>query len=1340
MAKESISGVRRDGLTIIYNPPLPEFDMFILHGLKGSPTTTFQCASSGFYWPQDLPTWLPKARIGMFGYVADLSNGTKNLMGIQQHAESLLLHLRNNRLEQQSERPIVFIGHSFGGLIIKQALILSSNNTVYCNIAPSTKLIVFLGVPHYGSQLVEKNRATLALTIGKVVNYSVPPKIMTALQPDADETYIINTQFMRIKGSTSIVNFYEQKPQNLLVGDVAVTRNSAIFDTETAENVPVARNHQDLVRFGSVDDEFYYTLRQTLQRKVREFMSATKEIEGYEKFKQARKSLLNILRDPSSQLTQDQIRSPHPNTLQWLWAHDSEFFKWITHGHGLFAITGKPGSGKSVLMNDMNDTIKRNFGNTFPITITHFFNSRGNSNEKTIVGFLRSILFQLIQADARYFHGLEQDLAPLWKQKLCDEDFEFSLTNQLPRSSFKTQVLEQMFLNAIKDMPREEKILILVDGLDECEDGLKELNTITNLLDDIVGSHGSGLVMICFSCRNLASYNFKHLCGTLNLQESNGRDIIKFIDDYWKLMSSIKDYDKEMTSVRLLIVSQADGVFLWVRLILERIQKALATGATISEIETIIDTPNQLYGLFSTLIDRIEPAFIEESRTMFSIILAAQRPLSLGEFRYVLALQNSNYKTQEELNKSSSFIKSDEIMKRRILSRCGDLVEVKVASDSSQIEGSEMGKNSIQFIHQSAKDFFVQPHSISIAIPDPETLVRCGHMALNHACANYLSQTDIRNLARRPDWSYNDRKGFGYYSKPFLDYALRNWVSHIRHVETTGTINSDIASPLLSDPSNFETCRLLHNRFYPKDILEQDYEASRFAVWNNLPLSLRWLCSHHLIEINKMDPNYGSYLHLAAERNNTEIIRVLLENSANINAQMLNKNPLDVACENGHLESARLLFESGAEIIYCRPQIDDPLVVAARLGNEELVELILNYIGEEYANLWYCDLVISRLRFRETSSVQLSLKEMSNHHYNTQRKDARQEKAVQMICDRLGFESELGSQSSSSWILISNAGRNEDYLRKDLDRLCEVGSLDSVRTLIESLPLMETLPEWICAPSGRLHRTLVHWAVINPCDSVLSYLLELGLRPDFQDCNGDTPLHLAAIGLKEIHINILLRYNADKTITSNDGFRAFHYALHLLSSHSMHLIKKLTVDLSDINLPTLSGIYPIRLVSEEGAFTTLKWLLDQGAEADVQDEFGRTIFHFAAHSSSPASVEILEYLINQGHDVKVRDLAGRTPLHIVLYEGKIKHDTDDLDIALENAKCLVQNGADVNAQDHEGNTPLHLAVWRNHKDIVRLLLRAGAQTSKTDNMGFTPIEMAPDDEMREIIELSGLNI
>jgi hypothetical protein len=50
------------------------------------------------------------------------------------------------------------------------------------------------------------------------------------------------------------------------------------MDSEYSENIPVARDHEHLVRFSGPDDDAYVTLCQTLTRKIAEFLARTSQI------------------------------------------------------------------------------------------------------------------------------------------------------------------------------------------------------------------------------------------------------------------------------------------------------------------------------------------------------------------------------------------------------------------------------------------------------------------------------------------------------------------------------------------------------------------------------------------------------------------------------------------------------------------------------------------------------------------------------------------------------------------------------------------------------------------------------------------------------------------------------------------------------------------------------------------------------------------------------------------------------------------------------------------------------------------------------------------------------
>lgn len=74
------------------------------------------------YWPLDLlPLDFPKVRILTYGYDSHITNwfkGPAMQLDIFSYGESLLNGLEARRREE-AERPLIFIVHSLGGLILK---------------------------------------------------------------------------------------------------------------------------------------------------------------------------------------------------------------------------------------------------------------------------------------------------------------------------------------------------------------------------------------------------------------------------------------------------------------------------------------------------------------------------------------------------------------------------------------------------------------------------------------------------------------------------------------------------------------------------------------------------------------------------------------------------------------------------------------------------------------------------------------------------------------------------------------------------------------------------------------------------------------------------------------------------------------------------------------------------------------------------------------------------------------------------------------------------------------------------------------------------------------------
>jgi hypothetical protein len=99
----------------------------LVAGLGGHYLGTWE-ASDRTVWPKDLlPQYISNIRVLSFQYNTTL-RGTTSKAKIHDHALELLNQLDLDRLEGSDEsaavRPIIFVGHSLGGMLIKKASII----------------------------------------------------------------------------------------------------------------------------------------------------------------------------------------------------------------------------------------------------------------------------------------------------------------------------------------------------------------------------------------------------------------------------------------------------------------------------------------------------------------------------------------------------------------------------------------------------------------------------------------------------------------------------------------------------------------------------------------------------------------------------------------------------------------------------------------------------------------------------------------------------------------------------------------------------------------------------------------------------------------------------------------------------------------------------------------------------------------------------------------------------------------------------------------------------------------------------------------------------------------
>lgn len=164
--------------------------------------------------------------------------------------------------------------------------------------------------------------------------------------------------------------------------------------------------------------------------------------------------------------------------------------------------------------------------------------------------------------------------------------------------------------------------------------------------------------------------------------------------------------------------------------------------------------------------------------------------------------------------------------------------------------------------------------------------------------------------------------------------------------------------------------------------------------------------------------------------------------------------------------------------------------------------------------------------------------------------------------------------------------------------------------------------------------------------------------------------------------------------------------------NSCQAIADLVAQGADLNAAMdKTGESPLHLAARYARADAAKRLLDAGADANAQDNTGRTPLHAAVAADAMGVFQIL--LRNRATNLNARMHDGTTPL-ILAARLAIEGMVED----------LINADADINAADNSGKTALHWAAAVNNVDAVNILLAHGANRDAQDEKEETPLFLA----------------
>jgi hypothetical protein len=439
------------------------------------------------------------------------------------------------------------------------------------------------------------------------------------------------------------------------------------------------------------------------------------------------------------------IKNPHIKTCDWLF-EQPEYKNWIhtsvsSDYKGFLWIKGKPAAGKSTIMKHALRQVQMTMPNA--TVISFFFNARGSTLERSTLGMYRSLLLQLMGIPV-----LQDSIARIFKKNRDGKN----------TSEWSINELQYAFLSAVQSL-RKRRLICFIDALDECAE--KEVRAMIEFLEDLgeVAISSGIFLNICLSSRHYPHITIlKAVQLTVERQDGHVTDITTYVMGKFNAPSSL-----QADEIKAEILKRASGVFLWVVLVVQMLNKAYDHGQVHAMRRRLNEIPDELDDLFAEILTR-DAESRDESILCLQWLLFAQRPLKRAEL-YFAVLSGTDPTESVEWDRSEI---SRGTIDRFIVSCSKGLAEVSRAKDET-----------VQFIHKSVRDFFIYRNGLAkLHVDNALDFTGLSHKRLAECCDNYMKEVIRRIFVGRSLSLRSAHQVAPSGSFPFLQYAVLNLFRH----------------------------------------------------------------------------------------------------------------------------------------------------------------------------------------------------------------------------------------------------------------------------------------------------------------------------------------------------------------------------------------------------------------------------------------------------------------------------------------------------------------------------------------------------------------------------------
>jgi len=715
------------GLTLLHQPSEPLLDLIFVHGLGGGSRKTWsKTPSAAHFWPKEwLPTEPPcrNVRIHSFGYNATWSGSTGGTLNLHDFGQALLTDIQNSPLISNAavQTPLVFVGHSMGGQVIKKMFLIAKRDPSCAEIASRVQAMIFLATPHRGSNL--------AIVLSNMLRFvlTVPSKAyVDSLIPSSEVIQTINDEFRHVYQGIQITSFFETEETRL---GIIVDKHSAVLGIPGEQVSHLNADHSGVCKFESPADPNYCRVRDALVAAINsiEKRSLKSQIDRHQDEMRMLYRYLGLREMPEVGYS-SAVEHCVKGSCTWLTEKES-FHHWLDDEDftaKIFWLRGEPASGKSTLAGHVVRYLEDCNKNC-----SHFFFQHINSRRSSVAELLCNMAWQMASSNAAVRAALLE---------MCRAEVDINSNDE--RSVWRT-----VFTNRILLLELQQSQYWVIDALDECLNPEALFPLLAKIekqerLRVFLTSRPVLSFERCFSREGIWQ-----ITEPITPEDTLG-DIKLFLDEHAPFFLTENEIERQELVDTILQLS--NGNFLWTSLVVKKVEDAVSKEQAQSILTSI---PREIDELYTSIFHQVIsiPQNFKIAQAILRWTLCSLRPLSVEELKEALRFDIGENLPQLE---------------KTVGSICGHLVRVDTESR-------------VLAAHQTVREFLFREQDDSKFKMNKEQ----EHTRIVGVCLAYLRGDEMKPPRFRRGHSSSSHKHAE--RSPFMTYAIAHFSDHLSFAATT---------------------------------------------------------------------------------------------------------------------------------------------------------------------------------------------------------------------------------------------------------------------------------------------------------------------------------------------------------------------------------------------------------------------------------------------------------------------------------------------------------------------------------------------------------------------------